>query len=180
MRLIRKETAYKWGPLQQKCFEEIKEKLRKSALSGFLKLTNGRHLQEVVAYTDWSQETHAVSATVFVKRYFDHTMEVALFWGRLLSSTFDKKAPFMCELAGVVSFLLSNKYLIAGKMIHVMCDNLVAVGILNRRLSLVDCFDNGIVHRLLYAIAGIPFRISYVNSACNAANFYRGSQRPIN
>ena len=66
---------------------------------------------------------------------------------------------------------MSNKSLIAGKMIPIMCDNLVAVGILNRRLSLVDCFDNGIVHRLLYAIAGVPFRISYVNSACNAADF---------
>ena len=171
LKLIRKETAYTWEAEQQRCFDTIKQRLGNTMLLGFLKLTNGRDLQDTIVYTDWALDSRAVSGTVYVKTYTDRTMQVALFWSRLLSTTFDKKPPFMCELAGVVSFLLSNKHLVAGKLLHMMCDNMVAVGILRRRLTLVDSFDDGIVHRLLYSIAGYPFRISYVNSLCNAADF---------
>ena len=172
LRLIRKETPYKWGEQQQKCFEEIKKRLGESMVGGFLKLAgSGRDLQEIIAYTDWCKVTGAVSATVYVKTYKDKSLEVALFWGKLLSSTFDLKPPFMCELAGTVSFVTSCKYLVAGKMLHISSDNIVAVGILKRRTQLVDSFDDGIVHRLLLSISGIPFRVTYVNSKCNAADF---------
>ena len=127
-------------------------------IGGFLKLAGGRDLHECVVFTDWSKSSKAVSATVFVKTYTDHSFQVALFWGKLLSSTFDKKAPFLCELAGVVLFFRSNKYLIAGKMVNLNCDNIVCVGMLRRRLQLVDSFDDGVVHRL-------------VNSKANAADF---------
>ena len=171
LRLIRKETPYKWGEVQQGCFDEIKKRLGQTMIGGFLKLANGRDLQEVVVFTDWCQSTKSVSATVYVKNFEDKSLEVALFWGKLLSSTFDQKPPFMCELAGVVCFLTSNKYLVAGKLLHISCDNIVAVGILKRRLQLVDSFDDGIVHRLLLSISGVPFRVTYVNSKCNAADF---------
>ena len=171
IKMIRKDTAYSWGEEQQWCFDSIKERLGKAVLSGFLKLTNSNDLQEITAFTDWCMYSKSVAAILYVKTYTDQTMQVALFWSRLLSPTFDKKPPFMCELAGVVSFLLSSKHLVVGKLLHIMCDNLVAVGILKRRLTLVDSFDDGIVHRLLYSISGYPFRISYVNSLCNVADF---------
>ena len=96
LKLIRKETEYCWGPEQQKCFETIKKNLAEASVSSFLKLVGNDKLQQMIAYADWTQSSKSVSATVFVKGYKEKKMEVAFFWGRLLSPTFDKKSPFLC------------------------------------------------------------------------------------
>ena len=106
-----------------------------------------------------------------MKSYKEKKMEVAFFWGRLLSPTFDKKSPFLCELAGICAFLSSCKYFVMGKVLHILTDNLVAVGILKRRFQLMDSFDDGVVHRLLVSISGYRFTVSYANTKCNAADF---------
>ena len=52
LKLIRKETEYRWGPEQQKCFETIKKNLAEASVLGFLKLVGINKLQQVIAYTD--------------------------------------------------------------------------------------------------------------------------------
>ena len=73
LHLIWKETPYKWGDKEQACFKEIKRRLGDSMIGGFLKLASGRDLQEVVVFTDWCQSSKAVSVTVFVKTFTDHS-----------------------------------------------------------------------------------------------------------
>ena len=168
--LIRKDTSYRWGDLEDWCFNELKRRLEKAMVTGFLKLSNGSNLQELVVFVDWSKSAQCAGAVVFVKEYGKNTLTVAYFWSRLLSDTFKNKPPFMCELASVCLFFSSNKYILAGRMITVWCDNLVASSILKRRLSDVDIFDNPIVNRLLLNIANVPFEVHYVTTKSNVAD----------
>ena len=107
---------------------------------------------------------------VFCKEFEQNSLTVAYFWSRLLSDTFKNKPPFICELAAVSLFLLSNKYLIGSRMITIWSDNLVTCAILKRRLTEVDTFDNPIVNRLLLGIANIPFQVHYVSTKANVSD----------
>ena len=107
---------------------------------------------------DWSKTTQSAGACIFCKDYESENLNVAYFWSRLLSSTFTDKSPYICELGSVVLFLVSNRYLIAGRMVTIWSDNLVATSILERQLLYVDTFDHPIVNRLLISIANILFK----------------------
>ena len=181
--LIRKDRPYKWTDVEQYCFDELKRRLEKAVISGYLKLTNGSLLQEIIVFVDWSKTTSSAGACVFVKEFEHNSISIAYFWSRLLSDTFKDKPPFLCELGLVVLFLLSNRYLIAGRMVTIWSDNLVATSILRRRLEQVDAFDNPIVNRLLVSIANYPFQVAYVNTKSNVADFVsrqcHSSQKPF-
>ena len=120
---------------------------------------------------DWSKTTQSAGACIFCKDYESENLNVAYFWSRLLSSTFTDKSPYICELGSVVLFLVSNRYLIAGRMVTIWSDNLVATSILERRLLYVDTFDHPIVNRLLISIANYPFQVHYINTKNNVADF---------
>ena len=169
--LIRKDKPYKWTENHQFCFEELKRRLEKASISGYLKLTDGSLLQEIVCFVDWSKTTASAAACIFCKEFEDNTLQVAYFWSRVLSDTFKDKAPFVCELASVCLFLLSNRYLIGGRMVTIWTDNLVASLILKKRLTVVEFFDNPIVVRLLLSVANYPFQIAYVSTKNNVADY---------
>ena len=107
--LIRKDTHYKWGELENNCVNELKRRLGKAMVAGFLKLSNGMALQEIICFCDWAKSAQCAGAVVFIKEFDVKTLTVAYFWSRLLSDTFKNKSPFICELAVICLFLLSNK-----------------------------------------------------------------------
>ena len=129
-------------------------------ITGFLKLSDGSLLQEIVVFVDWCKISSSAGAVVFVKEYDQQTLTVAYFWSRLLSDTFKDKPPFINELASVCLFLNSCSYLIGMRMTTIWVDNLVCASILKRRLQDVDTFDNPIVNRLLLSISNFPFEVA--------------------
>ena len=140
-------------------------------ITGYLKLANTQLLQEIICFVDWSQSTKSAGAIIFTKDYENQQCHIGYVWSRLLTSVFDNKSPAVCELASVVLFLLSNRYLLGGRCVSIWLDNLVAASILRRRLTSVDTFDNHVVNRLLMSIINYPFQIYYVNSKGNVSDF---------
>ena len=130
IKLIRKDTPYQWGETQDYCFNELKRRLEKAMITGFLKLSDGSLLQEIVVFVDWCKISSSAGAVVFVKEYDQQTLTVAYFWSRLLSDTFKDKPPFINELASVCLFLNSCSYLIGMRMTTIWVDSLVCNSIL--------------------------------------------------
>ena len=169
--LIRKDHPYVWTALCTWCFEELKKRLEKASLSGYLKLTDGTLLSEIICFVDWSATTSSAGGCIMIKEYNGKTIEIAYFWSRLLSDTFKDKAPFVCELGSLALFLLSNRYLCGARMLTIWSDNLVCCSILKKRFGDIDCFSNPIITRLLISISQYPFNVAYVSTKTNVADF---------
>ena len=90
--LIRKDTPYKWGPLEDEMFIKVKETLKNARIGGFLKLANGKNLHEVIVFTDYCQSSKSVCATVYVKTYTDKSFEVTFFGENYSHPRSSKKA----------------------------------------------------------------------------------------
>ena len=173
LRLLRKDSAFRWGDLEQSCFDKIKEKLVKSTLEGYTEMTEFCSFFEIWAYVDWAKSSGYAAAMVFTKCYKQKTLKPALCWSRLLSSTFKNKAPFLCELASICLFLVSTKSILGGRCVNILSDNLVACHLLRRGVSNVDEFQDGVLHRLLLSITNLPFQVTYTYTCTknNPADF---------
>ena len=171
LRLIRKGTKFQWGEYEQKCLDLIKEKLTASVLEGYCRLTDSNTFYECHIYVDWSKLASCASAVVYIKSYKDQTLKLAMFWSRLLSATFSKRAPYICEAAAIALFLVSNKALLGGRCLNIYCDNLVACYLLRKGVGNVDSFSDGVTHRLLLSIANIPAKFVYTPTSNNPSDY---------
>ena len=169
--LLRKGTDYHWSETHQKCFDLIKQRLLRATLDGYTMLSNCKRISAIYLFSDWSRLSNSAAATLFVKDFESKQLRIGMFWSKLLSKTFLKKPSYLCEIAAAVLALLSLKGILMGRPIFLAVDNQAACRILENRHHVVGECEDGVLHRLLLSIEGYPYRVVYINSKSQVADF---------